>query len=155
MPPGTASGDTQPAHPYAQPAQPYGQPAQPYGQQPGESKPAGSKTPIIIAAVVAVVIALAAVAAFLWPGFLNKETFNADSVANGVARRSSPRRARTATASPTSATRPAPPTSRSSRAPRSPATVDVEGEPKTVTIEVTGDEKNDAEKGNYTVGLPN
>ena len=33
-------------------------------------------------------------------------------------------------------------------------TADIDGESKTVTITVTGDEKNDAEKGNYTVGLP-
>ncbi len=103
--------------------------------------------------MVALAVAVAAVAAFLWPGFLIKKTFDADAVASGV-------RGILTTASPDGygiddVSNVACPTDRSIvRDTTFDCTVDIAGESKIVTIVVTGDEKNEAEKGNYTVGLP-
>ncbi|MBQ9558206.1 MAG: hypothetical protein IJU94_06345 [Clostridia bacterium] len=65
-----------PAQPYGQ--QPYGAPAQPYAQQPyaqpayGAAAPKKSKKGLIIAIIALVlVLGLAAVALFVWPGFLS------------------------------------------------------------------------------------
>lgn len=134
---------------YGQPAQ-YGQAAQPFGQS---SQPKKSKTGIIIAAVAAVLIALAAVAAFVWPGFLNKATFNETAVATGV-------QTVLSSASPTGygidgvSNVVCPKDQSIKKGTTFDCTLQVDGAPKTVTITVTGDESVDSEKGNYTVGLP-
>ncbi|AZI57919.1 DUF4333 domain-containing protein [Nakamurella antarctica] len=146
----------QAGQPYAQ-ATPYGQPA--YGQPagaPASQQPKKSNTGLIVGILVAVlVLAGAAFILFVKPGVLNKTVFDANAVAKdslaiitkpvtsggygeeGVSEINCP----------------------AGKSIDKGTTFDcdvkyADGSKKLITITVTGDPKVDAEKGNYTVGLP-
>ena len=103
--------------------------------------------------MVVVVLALVAVGAFLWPGFLKKTVFDSNAVAQGTLT--------VLTAEPpagygisgvTNVVCPADQSVEQGTTFNCTATID--GASKTVPITVTGDDSKDSERGQYQVGLP-
>jgi hypothetical protein len=130
--------------------------ATPYGQQTSpaaEEKKRGGKAGILVAGVLVVLLGLAAVALFLWPGFLKKTVLDEQRLSQDVltilVTEPPGGYGQSGTESVT-----CPANQSIKKGTTFTCTATIDGEQTDVRIEVTGDETVESEKGNYQVFPP-